>query len=306
MKKNCDFPRGDPININRMVTNITSGKELSSGEIEQFIELVGLHELSENQIEPWLKAVHQYGLSSKETTILTKAMRDTGMVLSWPEDHHLFADKHSTGGVGDKMSIPLAPALAACGLKVPMLSGRGLGHTGGTIDKLESIPGFNTSQNPENMQGIIASVGCCIAAQSAEIAPADGLLYAIRDVTNTVDSIPLICASIISKKAAENPKSLVLDVKCGSAAFMQTESEARELATAMVETAKGLGINTLAQLTRMDHPIGTSIGNSLEIIESIEILQGKGQRDPVEEGHYCKWQDWLRNYRKGFNAFIMF
>lgn len=248
-------------------------------DIETFIGKVANHELNQAQIEPWLKAIHKYGISSDETTALTSAMTNSGMVFDWGKLHPLIVDKHSTGGVGDKMSIPLAPALAACGLKVPMLSGRGLGHTGGTVDKLESIPGFNTSQSPESMQKIIEEVGCCIAAQNAAIAPADGILYAIRDVTNTVDSIPLICASIVSKKAAESLNSLVLDVKCGRAAFMKTEEEGRVLAEAMVSTAKGLGIRTTAQLTRMDHPIGRMIGNSLEIIESIELMQGKGPLD---------------------------
>jgi thymidine phosphorylase len=176
----------------------------------------------------------------------------------------------------------LAPALAACGVMVPMLAGRGLGHTGGTIDKLESIPGFNCSLNPEEMKRQVQTLGCCIAAQNDAIAPADGLLYAIRDVTNTIDSIPLITASIISKKAAEGLGSLVLDVKCGSAAFMKTEEDAKALAKSMVGAAKGLGINTTAQITRMDFPIGRYIGNSLEVIGSIEVLQGKGSRDTRE------------------------
>jgi len=173
----------------------------------------------------------------------------------------------------------LAPALAACGLKVPMLAGRGLGHTGGTIDKLESIPGFNCNLTPQQMQDTVQKIGCCIAAQNDAIAPADGLLYAIRDVTQTIDSIPLITASIISKKAAEGLHSLVLDVKCGSAAFMKTQQDAIQLAQSMVAVASGLGIKCQAQITSMDNPIGSHIGNSLEVIESIEVLQGKGHQD---------------------------
>jgi thymidine phosphorylase len=208
-------------------------------------------------------------------------MMHSGAILDWG-DNQMVVDKHSTGGVGDKMSLMLAPALAACGVMVPMLAGRGLGHTGGTIDKLESIPGFNCSLNPEEMKRQVQTLGCCIAAQNDAIAPADGLLYAIRDVTNTIDSIPLITASIISKKAAEGLGSLVLDVKCGSAAFMKTEENAEALAKSMVGAAKGLGINTTAQITRMDFPIGRYIGNSLEVIGSIEVLQGKGSKDTRE------------------------
>ena len=205
----------------------------------------------------------------------------SGSVIEWA-DNSLVVDKHSTGGVGDKMSLMLAPILAACGLKVPMLAGRGLGHTGGTIDKLESIPGFNCALSPQQMQAQVESIGCCIAAQNDAIAPADGLLYAIRDVTNTIDSVPLITASIISKKAAEGLGSLVLDVKCGTAAFMQTLEDAKALAESMVGAATGLGINTVAQITQMDYPIGQFVGNSLEVLGSILVLQGKGSTDTME------------------------
>ena len=204
----------------------------------------------------------------------------SGAVLTWDSARPI-ADKHSTGGVGDKMSLMLAPALAACGAEVPMLAGRGLGHTGGTIDKLEAIPGFNCALTPEQMSSIVDQIGCCIAAQNEAIAPADGLLYAIRDVTNTVDSIPLITASIVSKKAAEGLQALVLDVKCGQAAFMKTESQAMELAQSMVRVAQGLGIKTMAQITDMNQPIGTHIGNALEVIESIHVLNGKGPQDTI-------------------------
>jgi len=184
--------------------------------------------------------------------------------------------------MGDKMSLMLAPALSACGLKVPMLAGRGLGHTGGTIDKLESIKGFNCSLNPQQMQEQVEEIGCCIAAQNTAIAPADGLLYAVRDVTNTIDSIPLITASIISKKAAEGLGSLVLDVKCGQGAFMQSFADAEALAKSMVGAAQGLGIKTIAQITQMDYPIGRYVGNSLEILGSIAVLKGQGSRDTRE------------------------
>ena len=249
--------------------------------LAQFIRSVATRSIPVSSIEKWLKSVHRNGISVEETTVLTREMMESGSILNW-NDNRLVVDKHSTGGVGDKMSLMLAPALAACGLKIPMLAGRGLGHTGGTIDKLESIPGFNCLLSPEQMQKQVNEIGCCIAAQNDSIAPADGLLYAIRDVTNTIDSIPLITASIISKKAAEGLGSLVLDVKCGSAAFMKTQSDAEALAKSMVGAAKGLGINAIAQITKMDYPIGKYVGNSLEVIGSIEILQGNGSSDTRE------------------------
>lgn len=267
--------------ITTLISSVESGEMMDIEQLSVFIRGVANHSIPVEMIEKWLKAVHRNSISVEETTILTKEMMHSGAILDWG-DNQMVVDKHSTGGVGDKMSLMLAPALAACGVMVPMLAGRGLGHTGGTIDKLESIPGFNCSLNPEEMKRQVQTLGCCIAAQNDAIAPADGLLYAIRDVTNTIDSIPLITASIISKKAAEGLGSLVLDVKCGSAAFMKTEENAEALAKSMVGAAKGLGINTTAQITRMDFPIGRYIGNSLEVIGSIEVLQGKGSRDTRE------------------------
>jgi len=247
--------------------------------LSKFIEAVASRDVEISAAESWLKAVHKHGISAQDTITLTNEMMNSGSILTWQQEPHLVVDKHSTGGVGDKMSLMLAPALAACGLKVPMLAGRGLGHTGGTIDKLESIPGFNCNLTPQQMQDTVQKIGCCIAAQNDAIAPADGLLYAIRDVTQTIDSIPLITASIISKKAAEGLHALVLDVKCGSAAFMKTQQDAIRLAQSMVAVASGLGIKCQAQITSMDNPIGSHIGNSLEVIESIEVLQGKGHQD---------------------------
>ena len=267
--------------ITTLISSVESGEMMDIEQLSVFIRGVANHSIPVEMIEKWLKAVHRNSISVEETTILTKEMMHSGAILDWG-DNQMVVDKHSTGGVGDKMSLMLAPALAACGVMVPMLAGRGLGHTGGTIDKLESIPGFNCSLNPEEMKRQVQTLGCCIAAQNDAIAPADGLLYAIRDITNTIDSIPLITASIISKKAAEGLGSLVLDVKCGSAAFMKTEEDAKALAKSMVGAAKGLGINTTAQITRMDFPIGRYIGNSLEVIGSIEVLQGKGSRDTRE------------------------
>jgi thymidine phosphorylase len=254
---------------------------MDESALQEFITAVAQRTIDLELVEKWLKSVHSNGISVPETTQLTKGMMLSGSVIDWL-DNSLVVDKHSTGGVGDKMSLMLAPILAACGLKVPMLAGRGLGHTGGTIDKLESIPGFNCSLNPQQMQDQVELIGCCIAAQNDAIAPADGLLYAIRDVTDTIDSIPLITASIISKKAAEGLGSLVLDVKCGKAAFMQTLDDATALAKSMVGAAKGLGINTVAQITQMDYPIGQYVGNSLEVLGSVLVLQGEGSNDTLE------------------------
>jgi thymidine phosphorylase len=264
--------------IERLCTSIQNNESMLISDLMIFIEGVAQRSFPIDDIEKWLRCVHSNGISVDETTALTRGMMDSGAVLEWQGTANV-VDKHSTGGVGDKMSLILAPALAACGLRVPMLAGRGLGHTGGTIDKLEAIPGFNCNLTPLQMQAAVEQVGCCIAAQNDAIAPADGLLYAIRDVTNTVDSIPLITASIVSKKAAEGLNALVLDVKCGNAAFMKTEQEAVALAESMVGAAKGLGIDTVAQITDMNEPIGTHIGNSLEVLGSVYVLRGKGSTD---------------------------
>ncbi len=264
--------------ILRLCASIENHQPMERLELALFIEGVAQRKFPVDEIEKWLRCVHMHGISVAETTALTQGMMNSGAALEWKGLANV-ADKHSTGGVGDKMSLILAPALAACGLRVPMLAGRGLGHTGGTIDKLESIPGFNCNLTPYQMQETVKKVGCCIAAQNEAIAPADGLLYAIRDVTNTVDSIPLITASIVSKKAAEGLNALVLDVKCGHAAFMKNEKDAIALAQSMVDTAKGLGINTVAQITDMNEPIGSHIGNALEVLGSVLVLQGKGSQD---------------------------
>ena len=267
--------------VELLIQQVQSSKPMDSATLDDFIQAVAQRSIDIKLVERWLKAVHSNGISVAETTQLTKGMMLSGAVIDW-SDNSLVVDKHSTGGVGDKMSLMLAPILAACGLKVPMLAGRGLGHTGGTIDKLEAIPGFNCSLNPQQMKTQVEAIGCCIAAQNDAIAPADGLLYAIRDVTDTIDSIPLITASIISKKAAEGLGTLVLDVKCGKAAFMQTLEDATGLAKSMVGAAKGLGINTVAQITQMDYPIGQYVGNSLEVLGSIMVLQGKGSKDTLD------------------------
>lgn len=267
--------------VEKLINQVSAKQTMDESALQEFITAVAQRTIDLELVEKWLKSVHSNGISVPETTQLTKGMMLSGSVIDWL-DNSLVVDKHSTGGVGDKMSLMLAPILAACGLKVPMLAGRGLGHTGGTIDKLESIPGFNCSLNPQQMQDQVELIGCCIAAQNDAIAPADGLLYAIRDVTDTIDSIPLITASIISKKAAEGLGSLVLDVKCGKAAFMQTLDDATALAKSMVGAAKGLGINTVAQITQMDYPIGQYVGNSLEVLGSVLVLQGEGSNDTLE------------------------
>ena len=266
------------MNINHLIDAVVNGVGQDHALLNEFVLGVASGEVSVEDATAWLKAVHKHGCSVEDTVQLTKTMINSGSHLSWGEGAPV-VDKHSTGGVGDKMSLMLAPALAACGLRVPMLAGRGLGHTGGTIDKLESIPGFNCKLNPEAMKNAVEHIGCCIAVQNDAIAPADGVLYAIRDVTDTVDSVPLITASIVSKKAAEGLQALVLDVKCGNAAFMKTQEQAEELARSMVKTAQGLGIKTIAQITSMEQPIGSHVGNALEIIESIKVMQGKGSVD---------------------------
>ena len=264
------------LHIPSLLAKKRDGLELEREEIEWFI--AHLHTIPNEQIGAFLMACQINGLNAQETTYLTKAMLEQGQRLPNREGA---VDKHSTGGVGDKMSLVLAPALRACGATVPMLAGRGLAHTGGTIDKLESIPGFNTGLSIEEMN----ENPCFISRQTDEIAPTDSILYAIRDVTATVPCIGLITASILSKKAAEGIESLVLDVKYGRAAFMQHSEDARQLAQSMVRVGTELGIKVTAQLTDMDHPIGTMLGNSHEIVESIQCLKGMGPSDTMELIH---------------------
>ena len=264
-----------------MINAIANGENQSKDLIFNFVEKVTSGSINEPRIIKWLKTMHRFGCSDDDVVHLTTAMRMSGATLEWNEGKPV-VDKHSTGGVGDKMSIMLAPALAACGVRVPMLAGRSLGHTGGTIDKLESIPHFSCDLSPEDMIRIVEEIGCCIVAQNPSIAPADGRLYALRDVTNTIDNIQLITASILSKKSAEGLDALVLDVKYGSAAFMKTVDDATALARSMVAVGNGTGIKTIAQITQMDDPIGSHIGNSLEILESIEVLHGRGHQDTID------------------------
>ena len=254
-----------------------------SADIGRFVEGVTNDSLTDDEVVAWLRGVFENGLDSAQTVALTEAMRDSGEILEWPTDWaHLVVDKHSTGGVGDKVSIPLAPALAACGLKVPMISGRGLGHTGGTLDKLESIAGFRVNLSTDEVRGQVESIGLAMVGQTENLVPADRRMYALRDVTGTVASLPLITSSIVSKKAAEGLTALVLDVKHGRAAFMVEREQAEALARSMVEVANGMGIQTTAVLSTMDQPLGCAVGNALEIVECVETLCGRGPHDLEE------------------------
>lgn len=257
-------------------------RELSQKEIETFVSGVVSGEFTDYQASALLMAIVLNGMSTGETAFLTEAMMRSGRVVELPEITRPKVDKHSTGGVGDKVSLILAPLAAACGLCVPMMSGRGLGHTGGTLDKLESIPGFSVGLEDTAYRKQLTEIHQAMIGQSADIVPADRKLYALRDVTATVESIPLICASILSKKLAEGIDALVLDVKCGEGAFMKNESDARELAGALVQISRGVGKPTSALITRMEQPLGCAVGNSLEVIEAIECLKGKGPADLME------------------------
>jgi pyrimidine-nucleoside phosphorylase len=255
------------------------GQELSSAEIEYLVRAYTSGEIPDYQVSAWLMAVILRGLTRAETSVLTDAMLHSGDVLDHSEFPAKKVDKHSTGGVGDKTSLILAPLVAAGGLIVPMISGRGLGHTGGTLDKLESIPGFNVNLSVPQFRSVLKTCGCAMIGQTSEIAPADRKLYALRDVTGTVESPFLICASIMSKKLAEGIDALVLDVKTGCGAFMKKEEDAEFLAGLMVETGERMGKSMIALITNMDQPLGLCVGNSLEVVEAIEILRGKGPDD---------------------------
>ncbi|XP_069101087.1 thymidine phosphorylase-like [Argopecten irradians] len=252
----------------------TKGERLTDRDIRSFVRKIVANDVEGEQLGAFLMAIKWKGLDRKETTCLTDAMVKSGEVMTWPDSWKgKIVDKHSTGGVGDKVSLVLVPILTCCGVKIPMVSGRGLGFTGGTLDKLESIPGVSVSFNVEDIKIKVEEVGCCIVGQTDSLVPADKLLYSIRDVTNTVDTNGLIASSIVGKKAAERVDHLILDVKCGEAAIYKDEEKVEGLAKLMVDISNGLGIDTMALITKMDHPIGLAIGNSLEIVESLRCLR---------------------------------
>jgi len=253
--------------------------ELSREEIEGFVDAYTRGNIPDYQVSAWLMAVLWRGMTRAETAALTDAMLHSGEVLDFSSIAARKVDKHSTGGVGDKTSLVLAPLAAAAGVSVPMISGRGLGHTGGTLDKLEAIPGFSVNLPVADFRRVLETCGCAMIGQTSEIAPADRKLYALRDVTATVESPYLICASIMSKKLAEGIDALVLDVKTGSGAFMKSEKDAAFLAELMVETGERMGKQVVALITDMDQPLGNMIGNALEVVEVIEVLGGGGPED---------------------------
>jgi pyrimidine-nucleoside phosphorylase len=255
------------------------GGELSSDEIAFLVDAYTRDQIPDYQMASWLMAVVIRGMNGTELSALTSAMLHSGEVLDLSDIPGAKVDKHSTGGVGDKTSLIIAPLVAAAGVIVPMISGRGLGHTGGTLDKLQSIPGFNINLSLHDFRRVLKSCGCALIGQTAEIAPADKKLYALRDVTSTVESPDLICASIMSKKLAEGIDGLVLDVKTGSGAFMKTEKDSVHLAELMVETGERMGKKMVALITDMDQPLGLKVGNALEVEECIEVMNGGGPAD---------------------------
>ncbi len=276
------LPLYPPMDAPELIRKKRDGQRLSRHEIFDFIERYTRGEIPDYQCSALLMAVYFRGLCPQETAELTEAMMRSGRVLDLSEFRQPKIDKHSTGGVGDKTSLIVAPVAAAGGLLVPMISGRGLGHTGGTLDKLESIPGFNTRLALAEFRRVLKACGLALAGPTEDLAPADRKLYALRDVTATVDSIPLIAASIMSKKLAAGIDGLVLDVTTGSGAFMKKLEDARGLATRMVEIGTACGKRVHAVITDMDQPLGQAVGNSLEVIESIETLKGRGPKDLVE------------------------
>ena len=253
------------------------GQSLSRDEIDFFVAGVTSGRIADYQVSALLMAIYLNGMNEVEQQALTEAMLRSGITLDFSSIAKPKADKHSTGGVGDKTSLIIAPLVAACGVCVPMISGRGLGHTGGTLDKLESIPGYRVNLSTKEFRDVLERVGFAMAGQTAELAPADKKMYALRDATSTVEAIPLIVASIISKKGAAGLDAMVIDVKVGSGAFMRDEARARELAKALVKTGNSCGIRTRALLTDMNQPLGRAVGNSLEVKECIELMRGEAE-----------------------------
>lgn len=274
--------KGDCMRMYDIIHKKRNGGELSEEEIRFFIKGYTNGDIPDYQAAALCMAVYFEGMTSKETSVLTLAMAESGDRICLDEIDGFTVDKHSTGGVGDKTSLIVAPIVASCGGKVAKMSGRGLGHTGGTVDKLESIPGFRTELAQEDFIRQVNDIGLCIVGQTGVLAPADKKLYALRDVTATVESIPLIASSIMSKKLAAGSKGIVLDVKTGSGAFMKTVEDSETLAREMVSIGKSAGRSVTAVITNMDIPLGNAVGNSLEVIEAIETLKGRGENDLTE------------------------
>jgi pyrimidine-nucleoside phosphorylase len=274
------------VNFLPLIESKRDGKSLTDAQIREIISNYVAGKIPDYQMAAMLMAIYFRGLDPAETAALTLAMRDSGDVLKFPRDPRPLVDKHSTGGIGDKVSLPLAPLLACLGFRVPMISGRSLGITGGTLDKLDSIPGFQTLLPANRIVAQVQKIGCAICGQTDKMVPADKKIYALRDATGTVPSIPLITASILSKKLAENLDALILDVKFGSAAFMQTKADVRKLAKAMVALGNECGVNTRAILTDMNAPLGRAAGNWLEVKESVALLESPhpARRHPLPIG----------------------
>jgi pyrimidine-nucleoside phosphorylase len=270
------------MNVVSLISKKRDGGELSADEIASLITGYVKGDVPDYQMASWAMAVYLRGMTVAEIAALTECMLHSGVTFEWPTGESPKVDKHSTGGIGDKVSLPLAPLLACCDLDVPMISGRGLGATGGTLDKLEAIPGFRTNLDTAEFQRVCREVGCVISGATGDLVPADRKLYALRDVTGTVPSIPLIPASNMSKKRAEGLDALVLDVKHGSGAFMKTLDDARALARSMVDTGKRMGVPTVALLTDMNQPLGRMAGNANEVNESVDALKGEGPADLME------------------------
>jgi pyrimidine-nucleoside phosphorylase len=270
------------LNASQIISRKRDGHALADSEIAWIVESFTRGQTPDYQMSALAMAIYLRGMTPAETAALTRCMLESGVVLSWPKGRGPYVGKHSCGGVGDKISLVVAPLLACCGVRVPKLSGRGLGATGGTIDKLESIPGFRTNLTIREMQRQVETIGCVITGATEDLAPADKKLYALRDVTATVESIPLITSSIMSKKLAEGLDALVLDVKFGSGAFMKTLAEGRELARSLVSVGKQMGVKTAALLTDMHQPNGRFAGNAVEVNEAVETLAGAGPADVRE------------------------
>ena len=270
------------MNATQIIARKRDGHPLNAAEITTFVRGYLDGSIPDYQMAALAMAIYFQGMSLEETTVLTEQLLRSGAVLEWSADEPKKVDKHSTGGVGDKVSLVLAPLLACCGLNIPMISGRGLGPTGGTLDKLESIPGLRTNLSTDEIRKLTEQVGCVITGATSDLVPADRKLYALRDVTATVPSIPLITASILSKKLAEGLDALVLDVKFGSGAFMKTIDRARELATSLVQVGAELGLKVTALLSDMNQPLGRAVGNAVEVQEALEALEGNGPADLME------------------------